>query len=106
MAPLQLLKLHNYLNWLYKDVARDLYSVKRYSNHKKKQISPLKKSSLNYHVAQNPFFPLQMHPWHVSATSPATVLITNQGEKFQSRWEVADLSTVITSSKSNHDDEN
>lgn len=52
------------------------------------------------------FSPVLMYPWHVSATSTGNVLITNKGEKFQSMWEVADLSTIITSSKLNHEDEN
>lgn len=51
------------------------------------------------------WYTVLMYPWHVSATSSANVLITNEGGKFQSRWEVADLSTIITSSKSNLQDE-
>lgn len=58
-----------------------------------------------HNTAIEPFSPIVMDPWHVSATtSTGNVLIRNEGGKFQSMWEVADVSTIITSSKSNQQD--
>lgn len=47
-------------------------------------------------------YAILMYHRHVSATSTVNVLRTNTGGKFQSVWEATDVSTIITSSKSNH----
>lgn len=52
-------------------------------------------------------YTILMYLWHVSAPCHSLALenvLNNEGGKLQSIWEVADMSTIIASSKSNQDE--